>query len=33
MSIALVQPPPRSEFDRHWARLPGLLVEAVSTGD
>jgi radical SAM superfamily enzyme YgiQ (UPF0313 family) len=24
MRIALVQPPPRSEFDRHWAKVPGL---------
>ena len=23
MRVALVQPPPRSEFDRHWARFPG----------
>jgi anaerobic magnesium-protoporphyrin IX monomethyl ester cyclase len=28
--IALVQPPPRSEFDRHWARFPGLGIAYVA---
>ena len=30
MRIALVQPPPRSEFDRHWARFPGLGIAYVA---
>ena len=32
MKIALVHPPPRSEFDRHWARFPvlGLAYVAAS---
>jgi anaerobic magnesium-protoporphyrin IX monomethyl ester cyclase len=29
--IALVQPPPRSEFDRHWARFPGLGIAYVAS--
>jgi anaerobic magnesium-protoporphyrin IX monomethyl ester cyclase len=31
MRIALVQPPPRSEFDRHWARFPGLGIAYVAS--
>jgi len=31
MKIALVQPPPRSEFDRHWARFPGLGIAYVAS--
>ena len=30
MKIALVQPPPRSEFDRHWARFPGLGIAYIA---
>ena len=30
MRIALVQPPPRSEFDRHWANHPGLGIAYVA---
>ena len=30
MRIALVQPPPRSEYDRHWARFPGLGIAYVA---
>jgi len=29
--IALVQPPPRSEFDRHWARFPCLGIAYVAS--
>ena len=31
MKIALVQPPPRSEFDKHWARFPGLGIAYVAS--
>ena len=31
MRIALVQPPPRSEFDRHWARYPSLGIAYVAS--
>jgi anaerobic magnesium-protoporphyrin IX monomethyl ester cyclase len=31
MKIALVQPPPRSEFDRHWARFPALGIAYVAS--
>ena len=31
MRIGLVQPPPRSEFDRHWARFPGLGIAYVAS--
>jgi len=31
VKIALVQPPPRSEFDRHWARFPGLGIAYVAS--
>jgi anaerobic magnesium-protoporphyrin IX monomethyl ester cyclase len=31
MRIALVQPPPRSEFDKHWARFPGLGIAYVAS--
>ena len=31
MKVALVQPPPRSEFDRHWARFPGLGIAYVAS--
>ena len=31
MKITLVQPPPRSEFDRHWARFPGLGIAYVAS--
>ena len=31
MRIALVQPPPRSEFDRHWARFPGLGIAYIAS--
>ena len=31
MRIALVQPPPRSEFDRHWARFPALGIAYVAS--
>lgn len=31
MKIALVQPPPRSEYDRHWARVPGLGIAYVAS--
>ena len=30
MRIALVQPPPRSEFDRHWARFPSLGIAYIA---
>jgi radical SAM superfamily enzyme YgiQ (UPF0313 family) len=30
MRIALVQPPPRSEYDRHWARFAGLGIAYVA---
>jgi heme O synthase-like polyprenyltransferase len=32
VKIVLVHPPPRSEFDRHWARFPvlGLAYVAAS---
>jgi len=29
--IALVQPPPRSEFDKHWARFPCLGIAYVAS--
>ena len=29
--IALVQPPPRSEYDQHWARFPGLGIAYVAS--
>jgi anaerobic magnesium-protoporphyrin IX monomethyl ester cyclase len=29
--IALVHPPPRSEFDRHWARFPALGIAYVAS--
>ena len=31
MKIALVQPPPRSEFDKHWARFPGLGIAYIAS--
>ena len=31
MRIALVQPPPRSEFDKHWARYPSLGIAYVAS--
>jgi anaerobic magnesium-protoporphyrin IX monomethyl ester cyclase len=31
MRIALVQPPPRSEYDKHWARFPGLGIAYVAS--
>ena len=31
MRVALVQPPPRSEFDRHWARFPSLGIAYVAS--
>jgi anaerobic magnesium-protoporphyrin IX monomethyl ester cyclase len=31
MRIALVQVPPRSEFDRHWARFPSLGIAYVAS--
>ena len=31
MRVALVQPPPRSDFDRHWARIPGLGIAYVAS--
>jgi anaerobic magnesium-protoporphyrin IX monomethyl ester cyclase len=31
MRVALVQPPPRREFDRHWARFPGLGIAYVAS--
>jgi anaerobic magnesium-protoporphyrin IX monomethyl ester cyclase len=31
LRIALVQPPPRSEFDRHWARFPCLGIAYVAS--
>jgi radical SAM superfamily enzyme YgiQ (UPF0313 family) len=31
MRIALVQPPPRSEFDKHWARFAGLGIAYVAS--
>ena len=31
MRIALVQPPPRSEYDRHWARFPGLGIAYIAS--
>jgi radical SAM superfamily enzyme YgiQ (UPF0313 family) len=31
MRIALVQPPPRSEYDQHWARFPGLGIAYVAS--
>ena len=31
MRVALIQPPPRSEFDRHWARFPGLGIAYVAS--
>jgi radical SAM superfamily enzyme YgiQ (UPF0313 family) len=29
--IALVHPPPRSEFDRHWARFPALGIAYIAS--
>jgi anaerobic magnesium-protoporphyrin IX monomethyl ester cyclase len=29
--ISLVQPPPRSEFDRHWARFAGLGIAYIAS--
>jgi radical SAM superfamily enzyme YgiQ (UPF0313 family) len=29
--VALVHPPPRSEFDRHWARFPALGIAYVAS--
>jgi anaerobic magnesium-protoporphyrin IX monomethyl ester cyclase len=31
MRIALIQPPPRSEYDRHWARFAGLGIAYVAS--
>lgn len=31
MRIALVHPPPRSEFDKHWARFPALGIAYVAS--
>lgn len=31
MRVALVQTPPRSEFERHWARFPGLGIAYVAS--
>lgn len=31
MRVALVHPPPRSEFDRHWARFPALGIAYVAS--
>jgi anaerobic magnesium-protoporphyrin IX monomethyl ester cyclase len=31
MRIALVQPPPRSEFDKHWARFAGLGIAYIAS--
>jgi anaerobic magnesium-protoporphyrin IX monomethyl ester cyclase len=31
MRIALVHPPPRSEFDRHWARFPALGIAYIAS--
>ena len=31
MRVALVQVPPRSEFDRHWARFPSLGIAYVAS--
>jgi radical SAM superfamily enzyme YgiQ (UPF0313 family) len=31
MKVVLVQPPPRSEYDRHWARFPGLGIAYVAS--
>jgi anaerobic magnesium-protoporphyrin IX monomethyl ester cyclase len=31
MRIALVQPPPRSEYDRHWARFPSLGIAYIAS--
>ena len=31
MKVALVQPPPRSEFDKHWARFAGLGIAYVAS--
>ena len=31
MRIALVQPPPRSDFDRHWARFPSLGIAYIAS--
>ncbi|MEP6910456.1 MAG: radical SAM protein [Actinomycetota bacterium] len=31
MRIALVHPPPRSEFDKHWARFPALGVAYIAS--
>jgi hypothetical protein len=30
MRIALVHPPPRSEFDKHWARFPALGIAYIA---
>jgi anaerobic magnesium-protoporphyrin IX monomethyl ester cyclase len=31
MRIALVHPPPRSEFDKHWARFPALGIAYIAS--
>jgi anaerobic magnesium-protoporphyrin IX monomethyl ester cyclase len=31
MKIALVQPPPRSEYDKHWARFPSLGIAYIAS--
>jgi len=31
VKVALVQPPPRSEFDKHWARFAGLGIAYVAS--
>ncbi|HEU6444733.1 MAG TPA: radical SAM protein [Gaiellaceae bacterium] len=31
MRIALVQPPPRSEYDKHWARFPSLGIAYIAS--
>jgi anaerobic magnesium-protoporphyrin IX monomethyl ester cyclase len=31
LRIALVQPPPRSEYDRHWARFPSLGIAYLAS--
>jgi radical SAM superfamily enzyme YgiQ (UPF0313 family) len=31
VKVALVQPPPRSEFDKHWARFAGLGIAYIAS--
>ncbi len=32
MKIALINPPPRTEFEKHWGEFPGLGLAYVAAG-